>query len=48
MEPSEEKYDAFMAKWAADNEERTEKIVKTYPDIREITGEYLLREITIK
>ena len=48
MEPSEEKYDAFMAKWAAENEERTEKIVKTYPDIREITGEYLLREITIK
>ena len=48
MEPSEEKYDDFMAKWAADNEEKTEEIVQTYPDIREITGDYLLREVTIK
>ena len=48
MQPSEAKYDAFMAKWAADNEEKTDKIVQTYPDIRTITGEYLLREITIK
>jgi len=47
-QPSKAKYDAFMAKWAADNEEKTDKIVQTYPDIRTITGEYLLREITIK
>ena len=48
MEPSKEKYDAFMAKWGTENEEKTDEIVQTYPDIREITGEYLLREITIK
>ena len=48
MEPSEDKYDAFMKKWGEENEKRTEKIVQTYPDIREIVGEYLIREITIK
>jgi len=48
MQPSKANYDAFMKKWGADNEKRTNEIVQTYPDVRTITGEYLLREITIK
>ena len=43
-----ENYNAFMKQWGEENEKRTEQIVQTYPEIREITGEYLMRKITIK
>ena len=46
--PSKERYDAFMKEWGKANEERTREIVKTYPDVREITGDYRLRGIKIK
>lgn len=48
LQPDKAKYDAFMKKWGEANQAKTDKIVLTYPDIREITGEYLFREITIK
>ena len=48
LQPSMEDYNAFMKQWGEENEKRTEQIVQTYPDIRTITGEYLLRKITIK
>ena len=48
MQPSKERYDAFMEKWGAENQEESDAIVMTYPDIRTITGEYLMREITFK
>ena len=48
LQPSKEDYDAFMAKWAADNEERSDELVQQYPDIRTISGEYLVRKVTIK
>ena len=48
MQPSKEDYDAFMKKWGEENQKRSDEIVLTYPDIRTITGEYLLREITLK
>lgn len=48
LQPSQEKYKAFMKRWGEDNKKTTDKIVQTYPDIREITGEYLMREITLK
>ena len=48
MQPSEEDYDAFMAKWADKHKETTDEIVPTYPNMRKITGEYLMREITFK
>ena len=48
LQPSMENYNAFMKQWGEENEKRTEKIVQTYPEIREITGEYLMRKITIK
>lgn len=46
--PSKSKYDAFMREWGNKNEESTRAITKTYPDIRTITGEYLMHEITVK
>lgn len=48
LQPNKEDYDAFMQKWGEDNKNRTDEIVPTYPDIRTITGEYLMRKITIK
>jgi len=48
LEPNKERNDAFMAAWGDANEKQTQEKVKTYPDIREITGEYRLREVTFK
>lgn len=47
--PSRERYDAFMAKWGEQRaKESTEFAQKNYPAMRKITGEYQLREITLK
>ena len=48
LEPNKEEYGKFMKAWGDANEERTREITKNYPSMREITGEYLVREITIK
>ena len=48
LQPNKENYDAFMKKWGEENQKLSDKIVVTYPDIRTITGEYLMREITFK
>lgn len=48
LEPSKERNDAFMKAWGDANEKKTQEKVKTYPNLREITGEYRLREITFK
>jgi len=48
MQPDQADYDAFMKKWGEENQKLSDKIVVTYPDIRSITGEYLMREITFK
>lgn len=48
LEPSKARYDAFMKAWGEANQAKTRETVKSYPDIREITGEYQLREITFK
>jgi hypothetical protein len=48
MQPDQADYEAFMKKWGEENQELSDKIVLTYPDIRTITGEYLMREITFK
>ena len=48
MQPNKADYDAFMKKWGEENQKRSDEIVVTYPDIRTITGEYLIREITFK
>lgn len=48
MQPNQAKYEAFMKKWGEENQKLSDTIVMTYPDIRTITGEYLMREITFK
>jgi hypothetical protein len=49
LAPSQERYDAFVEKWGqAQLDETTEYAQKNYPAMRELTGQYLLREITLK
>jgi hypothetical protein len=48
MQPDQSEYEAFMKKWGEENQKLSDKVVMTYPDIRTITGEYLMREITFK
>lgn len=48
MQPSQAKYEAFMAKWGEENQKQSDEIVMTYPDIREIVGQYHMREVKLK
>ncbi|MBT8100924.1 MAG: hypothetical protein KJO82_14300 [Gammaproteobacteria bacterium] len=49
MAPNKARYDAFMQKFTKKMaDETTEYAQKNYPAMREITGDYMLREITIK
>ena len=45
--PNRARYEAFMKAWGAANEAPTRTTTTTvYPNIRSITGEYLMREVT--
>ena len=48
LEPSKEKYAAFMKEWSKDDEKRSNAIAKKYPEVRTLTGEYRMREIILK
>jgi len=49
MAPSRERYDEFMEAWGNENMDASnEKVLELYNEIREIQGEYYLREITVK
>jgi hypothetical protein len=48
LQPDKAEYEAFMKAWGKENQEISDKIVRTYPDVRTITGEYLFREVTLK
>ena len=49
LAPNRERYDAFMKEMGeARSKETTEYSQKNYPGMRTITGEYLMREITLK
>jgi hypothetical protein len=48
LDPNREEYEKFMKAWGDANEAKTREITKNYPSMRKITGEYLVREITIK
>jgi hypothetical protein len=48
LQPDKAQYEAFMKAWGKENQETSDKIVLTYPDIRTITGEYLFSEVTMK
>ena len=39
------KYDEFMKKWSEKRVERNRKIAENYPNLRELTGEYLLNSV---
>ncbi len=49
LAPNQARYDAFMKEWGeARNKQTTEYAQKNYPAMREITGQYLMREVTLK
>ncbi len=49
MGPSRERYNEFMEAWGNENMDASnEKVLELYNEIREIHGEYILREITMK
>ena len=48
LQPDKAKYDAFMKKWSEAQQERSDELVRMYPDIREIVGEYHMRSVTFK
>jgi hypothetical protein len=48
LEPNKERYEAFMKAWGEERQQKNREITKNYPAMREITGEYMVREITIK
>lgn len=48
LQPNEADFDAFDEAWGEEAQALSDEIVLTYPDIRTINGEYLLREITFK
>jgi hypothetical protein len=49
LAPNKERYDAFMKEWGeARGKESTEFAQKNYPGMRDITGQYILREVTMK
>ena len=48
LQPVKEDYDAFMKAWGEENQAVNDEVVPTYPGMRTIVGEYLMREITFK
>jgi hypothetical protein len=49
LAPNKERYDAFIKAWGkANSDASTEYAQKNYPAMRELTGDYLMREITLK
>jgi len=49
LAPNKAKYEKFIARFTKEMSEKTSDYAKkNYPGMREITGEYWLREITIK
>jgi hypothetical protein len=47
LAPNRARYEAFMERWGRQNEAATRRTTTTvYPNMREITGEYLMREVT--
>lgn len=48
LAPSKARYDAFMKEWGAEREARNEELIKDYPGMREITGQYNMYKLTMK
>lgn len=48
LAPNKARYEAFMKDWGAErNKKTTETAQKEYPAMRDITGDYNMREITL-
>jgi len=48
MAPSKARYDAFMKEWGEErNKQTTQTAQHDYPAMRDITGQYVMREITL-
>ncbi len=48
LAPNKARYDAFMKEWGEErNKKTTETSQRMYPPMRDITGEYNMREITL-
>lgn len=48
LQPDQAEFEKFMNKWGQENADQSQQVSKNYPNVREITGEYHMREITIK
>jgi hypothetical protein len=48
LQPNKAQYEAFMKEWGEANQARSDELVQTYPEIREIVGEYNMRIVTFK
>ena len=48
LEPNQERYNDFMEMWGEADQARSDEIVKDYPSMRTITGQYNIRKIDIK
>ena len=49
LAPNKERYEACIEAWGqADADASTDYAQKNYPGMRELTGEYMMREITLK
>ena len=48
LQPNKEDYEEFMAGFTEEDDAVSDEQVEMYPSIRTITGEYLMREITLK
>jgi hypothetical protein len=44
--PSKARYEAFMRAWGERRQQESRQTALTYPDLREITGDYIMNEIT--
>jgi hypothetical protein len=48
LAPNKARYDAFMKEWGAERQKKTTETAQhEYPAMRDITGDYNMREITI-
>jgi hypothetical protein len=49
MAPSKARYEAFMKEWGESRQKESKELAqKVYPTLRKITGQYDLREVTVK
>ncbi|MBS0611902.1 MAG: hypothetical protein JSS24_01860 [Proteobacteria bacterium] len=49
LAPNKARYDAFMKEWGVERNKKTTEIAQhDYPAMRDITGQYHMREVTMK